>query len=186
MQHEVTDVQKLLDKQGYVVTPGWARRPVWQYNRENIAAPSFRIKEWDYYLAGNEHYAVAFTLSDLGYAGLISVSLIDLVERKEHTETILTAMPMGRMDFRPSATARSISLSSRKPTPCLAAILITGTPVSFSRRTSSTEMSLFSASSVRFRQKITFSVSSIICRPKGRLRSREVASRTTRTMSGCS
>ena len=92
MQHEVTDVQKLLDKQGYVVTPGWARRPVWQYNRENIAAPSFRIKEWDYYLAGNEHYAVAFTLSDLGYAGLISVSLIDLVERKEHTETILTAM----------------------------------------------------------------------------------------------
>ena len=25
MQHEVTDVQKLLDKQGYVVTPGWAR-----------------------------------------------------------------------------------------------------------------------------------------------------------------
>ena len=43
MQHEVTDVQKLLDKQGYVVTPGWARRPVWQYNRENIAAPSFRI-----------------------------------------------------------------------------------------------------------------------------------------------
>lgn len=91
MQHEVTDVQKLLDKQGYVVTPGWARRPVWQYNRENIAAPSFRIKEWDYYLAGNEHYAVAFTLSDLGYAGLISVSLIDLVERKEHTETILTA-----------------------------------------------------------------------------------------------
>ena len=70
MQHEVTDVQKLLDKQGYVVTPGWARRPVWQYNRENIAAPSFRIKEWDYYLAGNEHYAVAFTLSDLGYAGL--------------------------------------------------------------------------------------------------------------------
>ena len=76
MQHEVTVVQKLLDQQGYVVTPGWARRPVWQYNRENIAAPSFRIKEWDYYLAGNEHYAVAFTLSDLGYAGLISVSLI--------------------------------------------------------------------------------------------------------------
>ena len=48
MQHEVTVVQKLLDQQGYVVTPGWARRPVWQYNRENIAAPSFRIKEWDY------------------------------------------------------------------------------------------------------------------------------------------
>ena len=79
MQHEVTVVQKLLDQQGYVVTPGWARRPVWQYNRENIAAPSFRIKEWDYYMAVGEHYAAAFTLSALGYAGLVSVSLIDLV-----------------------------------------------------------------------------------------------------------
>ena len=67
MQHEVTDVQKLLDKQGYVVTPGWARRPVWQYNRENIYL--LFIKGISYYLAGNEHYAVAFTLSDLGYAG---------------------------------------------------------------------------------------------------------------------
>ncbi|MFQ9108064.1 MAG: hypothetical protein ACLR5Q_02855 [Coprococcus sp.] len=44
MQHEVTDVQKLLDKQGYVVTPGWARRPVWQYNRENIAALLFALR----------------------------------------------------------------------------------------------------------------------------------------------
>ena len=51
MQHEVTVVQKLLDQQGYVVTPGWASRPVWQYNRLIFAAPSLRIKDWDYYMA---------------------------------------------------------------------------------------------------------------------------------------
>ena len=47
MQHEVTDVQKLLDKQGYVVTPGWARRPVWQYNRENIMPLHLPCRIWD-------------------------------------------------------------------------------------------------------------------------------------------
>jgi hypothetical protein len=36
-------------------------------------------------------------LSDLGYSGLISVSLIDLVSGTEHTETIMTLLPMGRM-----------------------------------------------------------------------------------------
>ena len=97
MQHEVTEIQDLLDDHGLVCEPGWARQPVWRYERQRIAAPAFRIKEWDYYLAMSEHYAVAFTLSDLGYLGLISVSLINLAEKNEHTETILTPMPMGRM-----------------------------------------------------------------------------------------
>ena len=44
MQHEVTDVQKLLDKQGYVVTPGWARRPVWQYNRGILQPLLFALR----------------------------------------------------------------------------------------------------------------------------------------------
>lgn len=97
MQHEVTKIQSLLDERGQVIEPGWARTPVWQYNRRDIAAPAFRIKEWDYYLAVSDHYAAAFTMSDLGYAGLLSVSLIDLAAQTEHTETLLTPFPMGRM-----------------------------------------------------------------------------------------
>ena len=42
--------------------------------------------------------AVAFTLSDDGYVGLQSVSLLDFSgEPWEHTETILDAFPMGKL-----------------------------------------------------------------------------------------
>ncbi len=114
MQHEVTRVQDLLDDYGQISEPGWARSPVWKYERQRIAAPAFRIKEWDYYLAVSDHYAAAFTLSDLGYAGLISVSLIDLVAQTEHTETILTPMPMGRMKLGSTSSEEKIEFRNRR------------------------------------------------------------------------
>ena len=79
--HEVTNEQQLLDENGKIAEPGWARRPVWKYDRSRIKSPAFRIKEWDYYLVMNEDYAAAFTLSDDGYIGLQSVSLLNFKEK---------------------------------------------------------------------------------------------------------
>ena len=64
-QHEVTQIQPLLDGKGHVNEPGWARSLVWQYDRKKIKAPTHRIKEWYYYLITNEHFGAAFTISDL-------------------------------------------------------------------------------------------------------------------------
>ena len=51
-----------------------------------------RITEWDYYLVVGDDCAVAFTLSDDGYVGLQSVSLLDFSgEPWEHTETRMLA-----------------------------------------------------------------------------------------------
>ncbi len=96
MEHEVTSKQLLLDNSGHIQEPGWARTPVWSYNRENIKAPWFRRKEWDYYLFTTDTFAVAFTISDLGYIGLLSVSYIDLVNAVEHTESELIMLPRGK------------------------------------------------------------------------------------------
>lgn len=96
MEHEVTKKQLLLDKEGRVVEPGWARNEVWEYNRENIKAPWFRKKEWDYYLFNTDEFAVAFTISDLGYISLLSASFIDFKTATEHTESELELLPRGR------------------------------------------------------------------------------------------
>ncbi len=96
MQHEVTKRQKLLDKNGHIMEPGFARHLVWDYDRRDIHAPKCRIKEWDYYLIQNEDYAVAFTISDLAYLGMVSVSFLNLKEGFEKTNTVLDAMPMGK------------------------------------------------------------------------------------------
>ena len=95
-QHEVTREQPLLDSKGCVGEPGYARKLIWKYDRSKIRAPRFRIKEWDYYLICNDHFGVAFTLADLGYAGMISASWLDFDKEEEQTRTTLTAFPLGR------------------------------------------------------------------------------------------
>ena len=95
-QHEVLKEQPLLDSKGCVGEPGYARRLVWKYDRNKIQASRLRIKEWDYYLVYNDHFGVAFTLADLGYAGMLSASWLDFDKEEEQTQTTLTAFPMGR------------------------------------------------------------------------------------------
>ena len=101
--HEVIRRQPLLGEDGRISEPGWAREPVWEYDRKRISSPAFRIKEWDYYLVMNEDYGAAFTISDDGYIGLQSVSFLNFKEKWEHTETILTVLPMGRMKMPASS-----------------------------------------------------------------------------------
>lgn len=95
--HEVTERQNLLDARGNIAEPGWSRQQVQRYDRAQIRAPKFRIKEWDYYLVLGKDFGVAFTISDDGYVGLQSVSFLDFQKPWEHTETILDAFPMGKL-----------------------------------------------------------------------------------------
>lgn len=96
--HEVKSFQPLLNTDGSLREPGWSKKLYQIYDRNAIKAPKFRIKEWDYYLVISEknNFGVAFTLSDDGYIGLQSASLLDFSKPWEHTETILNALPMGK------------------------------------------------------------------------------------------
>ena len=96
--HEVTKRQLLLDDKGELREPGWSRSQVQKYVRSMIKAPKWRIKEWDYYMVLSDSFAGAFTISDDGYIGLQSVSLLEFGDEPwEHTETVLNAFPMGRI-----------------------------------------------------------------------------------------
>ncbi len=96
--HEVTESGLLLNEDGNLREPGWSRSQVQEYRRSMIKAPKFRIKEWDYYLVVNDGFAAAFTVSDDGYVGLQSVSLLVFGDTPwEHTETVLNAFPMGKL-----------------------------------------------------------------------------------------
>ena len=98
--HEVTTVQPLLDNRGELREPGWSRSLVQRYDRSAVKAPRWRIKEWDYYLVLSDGFAGAFTISDDGYIGLQSVSLLRFgAEPWEHTETVLNPFPMGKLSL---------------------------------------------------------------------------------------
>lgn len=102
--HEVIKVQRLLNEDGTLKEPGWSRKLYQIYDRNDIKKRATRIKEWDYYLVLAKDYGVAFTISDDGYIGLQSVSLLDFRGTPwEHTETVLNAFPMGKLKM-PSTT----------------------------------------------------------------------------------
>ena len=102
--HEVVKSHPLLNSKGELAEPGWSRSLLQTYDRSMIKAPKWRIKEWDYYLVLSDEFAGAFTISDDGYIGLQSVSLLEFgASPWEHTETVLTPLPMGKMDLPASS-----------------------------------------------------------------------------------
>lgn len=90
---------------GTLAARGWATSLVRSYDRHRVKAPAWRIKEWDYYLINDDEYAVALTLSDLGYGGLISASVINFAQGTSHTASVITPLPLGRFHLPPDSGA---------------------------------------------------------------------------------
>ena len=96
-EHRITGSGPLLDEQGRLREPGYALQPPFAYDHDRIAAPAWRIKDWDYYLVNDESYAIALTFSDLGYIGLVSAAVMDFAAEGSTTASELVLFPMGRM-----------------------------------------------------------------------------------------
>ena len=113
MQHEITKTGKLLDAQGRLAEPGWCRSPLPVYERGAIKAPSFRVKEWDYYLVTGPEHAVAFTIADNSYMGLLSVSLLDLRNATERTESLIVPLSFGRFGLPSDSRRGDVAVERR-------------------------------------------------------------------------
>lgn len=105
LNHEVTKEQNLLTKEGLIAEEGWARKPIWTYNRKDIKAPAFKIKEWDYYAVTSKEngWAICGTISDLGYAGLMAIAFIDYNRKTCSQADAMTILPLGKLGMAPSS-----------------------------------------------------------------------------------
>ena len=99
MKQMILSKGRLLDEKGHLTESGYATSLVKDYSRKDIKAGPFGIKEWDYYLIYTDEYGVALTLDDNSYMGLISVTFLDFVGKKEHTVSLMTILPMGRTNL---------------------------------------------------------------------------------------
>lgn len=114
MQIEITERIPLLDAEGNLSRPGFARKLLPVYRRADIKAPKTRIKEWDYYLVSNGRFALALTVADNGYMGLDSISLLDFEEGWEITKSPMSFMPLGKVGMPESSAAGDVHHSSQK------------------------------------------------------------------------
>lgn len=112
-QHEITAKGPLLNDNGLIREPGWARSLILDYDRKMIRAPKSRIKEWDYYAVLNDHFGIAFTIADNGYMGFISVTLFDFEKKHEITKTLMTPFPMGKFKMPSTSEERDVQYSQK-------------------------------------------------------------------------
>ncbi len=113
-EHKIIGSGPLLDAQGCLREPGYAFRPPFDYAHDNIAAPKWRIKDWDYYLVSDAEYAVALTFSDLGYIGLVSAAVLDLRAATPTTTSELVLLPLGRMGLPTSSEEGDIDWHNKR------------------------------------------------------------------------
>lgn len=99
MQHEILEQTALLNKEGNVLEPGFAKKMLYTYNRENITANKARLKEWDYYYIANKEYALCLTISDLGYVGALSLTVMDFITPAQFTNSSIFLFPMGKLNM---------------------------------------------------------------------------------------
>ena len=116
MQHEVTKTQNLLNNGGEIAEEGWARRPVWRYDRHYIKAPKWRIKEWDYYsvMSHDHKFSLCVTFSDLGYAALFALAFIDLERGEVAQIDAVKLFPRGKLGLQPHSGDYSVGWANKK------------------------------------------------------------------------
>lgn len=113
MQHEITQAIPLLDEQGELTQPGWARRLLPVYDRSRVRGGPLRLKERDCYLVMNRQCALAITISDNRYMGMDSISLIDLWEGWQVTRSPMRLMPLGGTGLPQSSLRGSCARAGR-------------------------------------------------------------------------
>jgi hypothetical protein len=89
----------LMDKDGNLTQAGWATQPVLDCNLENCnfyalkAFQKLRIKIWDYYAITTPTHFFSFTLSDVGYLGMVFAYFIDFQTGEFKEQTL--SLPLG-------------------------------------------------------------------------------------------
>lgn len=103
MQKEIKEKGHVLDELGRP-NAGYSTRSLLHYDRRQIKAKPWRIKEWDFYQISNENLCLQFTIGHASYAGMVSLMLFDFVkgERLVDLNKIL-ALPFGSLNMPDNA-----------------------------------------------------------------------------------
>lgn len=114
MEHEITRSGKLLNEKGELNQRGYATRLILNYNRDDIKAKEYRIKEWDYYLVYNDDVGVALTIADNSYMALLSVSFLDFKKKTYKTTSVMKGLTLGKLKMPATSETGDVSFKSRK------------------------------------------------------------------------
>jgi len=97
MQKQILEKQKLLNEKGELTNPGYATEPLLIYDRKDVGASKWRIKEWDYYASLSDRFGVSFVIADLAYSAMISAVFLDFEAKIVYKKTKLLWFVFGKL-----------------------------------------------------------------------------------------
>lgn len=114
LQREITEKTKLLNEKGNVAQAGYAKKMLYEYNRDAITAKMSRLKEWDYYYVGNDDAALCVTIADMGYIGALSATVMDFTVPCQITKSAVFLFPMGKVKMPLTSEVGDVSWKTGK------------------------------------------------------------------------
>jgi hypothetical protein len=97
LQNEITEPGNLLNKDGSLIQRGWARKPILNYNKEDIGKGWTRIKEWDHYSVLNKDFGFQLTLGDIGYIAQMSYVWLDFSRKERNDQSVMKFFPKSKI-----------------------------------------------------------------------------------------
>ena len=94
MQREITTPLRLLDGKGNISSPGYAKKMLYEYNRENIKAGPFSLKEWDFYQITTPENVLQMTIGHVSYVASFSAALFSLKTGERRSFTRMKPFPL--------------------------------------------------------------------------------------------
>ena len=114
MQHEIKQPIALLKADGRLTEEGFAKRLLFDYNREKIAHGWSRIKEWDYYAILTPEYGFALTISEMGIMTLVSVVWFDFKAKIFQPKDVMYPLTKGKTNMPRSSEIGDIKIQDSK------------------------------------------------------------------------
>lgn len=77
-QTEYTESTPLLAPDGTLLAKGWARRNVFEYNRNHVKTGLTSRKEWDFYNIQNDEMQLLISFANINIGGYVGVRLVNI------------------------------------------------------------------------------------------------------------
>lgn len=101
MQKQITEKSILLNKNGTLLTKGYATKMLVEYNREQIKKFPLKLKEWIFYQFIKDHYAVQLTIGHVSYVCSVTATVIDLDTGKKWEINSMRPLYVPKLDRDP-------------------------------------------------------------------------------------
>ena len=115
-QTELSGNGALLDKDGKLISAGWASGTVFEFHRDQLPAMrrSFRLRERDRFIITSPDGQIIMSISDFGYYGMISATIAGCEDEFEMTSDLVLLFPFGRLRLPDSSDGDNLFYRSKK------------------------------------------------------------------------